>query len=88
MWQGCSWWLEFGRLEAIACLSKVTLYRLDADGAELGHIGLGEARPAGVVARFDGSQPCGFDQKACCCMEVVDMGSNAWVVTSIEGSGG
>ncbi len=39
------------------CLSEVTLYSFGAVRAVLVHIGVDKARPAGIVACFDGGQP-------------------------------
>ena len=83
VWLVLVWWMG-----ALLCLSDVALYSFSADGAVFGHIGICEARPCGIVTCFDGCQPGGFDWNACCGMEVVDKGSNAWEITSIEGSGG
>ncbi len=58
-----------------------------AGGAVLGHIGVRQAWPDGIVACFDCREPGGFDWKACHGMEVVDKGSNAWEVPSIESCG-
>ena len=55
-----------------------------AVGAVLGGVGKSEARPAGVVAGFDGGKPSGFDREACCGVEVVHEGAYAGEVACVE----
>ena len=39
-----------------------------------GGVGVGEARPTGVVAGFDGGKPGGLDGESSSCMQVVHKG--------------
>ena len=47
---------------------------------------MGEARPDGEVASFDGVQPGGFDWESSGGVEVADEGSNNGEVVGVEGS--
>ena len=47
----------------------MTLDSFIAVGAVFGGIGISEARPAGKVAGFDGSEPGRLDRKACSGMQ-------------------
>ena len=63
---------------------------MDLDGfvagwAILGGIGVGKARPGGVVAVFDGVKPGGLDGKAGGGVEVADEGAHAVEVVVVEG---
>ena len=51
----------------------------------LGGIGVGKARPGGVVAVFDGGEPGGHDGKPGSGEEVADEGSDAGQVVGVEG---
>ena len=51
-------------------------------------MGEGQARPAGIVAGFDGGKPGGFDGEAGGCMEVSDEGTNTGEVVDIGCGGG
>ena len=50
--------------------------------------GIGEARPGGEVAGFDGGHPGGFDWESSGVVEVADDGSNDGEVVGVEGSWG
>ena len=65
-------------------LLEVTLDCFCAVGAVLGGVGKSEARPAGVVAGFDGGEPSGFDREAGCGVEVVHEGAYAGEVACVE----
>ena len=54
----------------------------------LGGVGVGEAGPVGLVARFDGGRPGGLDRKAGGGVEVADEGADAGEIAGIEGSRG
>mgnify|MGYP006187013679 CR=1 FL=1 len=74
----------FGGSEALSGLGKVPLEGFRAVGAVLGGVGKSEARPAGVVAGFDGGEPSGFDREAGCGVEVVHEGAYAGEVACVE----
>ena len=66
---------------------------MDLDGcisgwAILGGVGVGKARPGGVVAGFDGGKPGGLDGKSSGGVEVADEGTDAGKVVCVEGSRG
>ena len=75
---------------ALAGLRKMALYGFGAVGAVFRCIGIGQARPAGVVAGFNGGEPGGFDGEAGSSMEVVDKSAHTKGVTDFEchGCGG
>ena len=49
-------------------------------------IGVGEARPIGVVAGFNGGKPGGLDGESSSCMQVVHKGSYTLEVGGTEHS--
>ena len=69
-------------------LGKVALDGILAGGAVPGGIGVGETRPGGEVAGFDGGQPGGFEWESSGGVEVADKGTNSGEVVGVEGSWG
>ena len=51
----------------------------------LGGIGIGKARPVGVLYGFDGDEPGGLDRKSGGGVEVADKGADAGEVVGVEG---
>ena len=68
---------EVGGADALLGLGEMAFDSFGAIRAVYCSIGIGESRPAGTVAGFDGSEPGGLDRKACSSMEVVDKSANA-----------
>ena len=81
------WRLPLRGPDTLLRLCEVSFEGLFRDGAVFGGVGKGESSPGGKVASMDGCNPRGIDRKACCSVEVADVGSNAGKVMGIQGGG-
>ena len=87
--QGGEGWLAgLGGADALLGLGKVALDGLLTGGAVPGGIVVGETRPGGEVAGFDGGEPGGFDWESSDGVELADKGTNDGEVVGVEGSQG
>ena len=68
------------------CLSEVSFDGLGAVWTIACSIGVGEARPTGVVAGFDGGKPGGLDGESSSCMQVVYKSCYTWKIGGTERS--
>ena len=83
--RGCT---SLGGADALFGLCEVAFYGFLTAGEIPGGIGIGEARPGGEVAGFDGGEPGGFGWESCGGVEVADEGTNAGEVVGVEGNWG
>ncbi len=78
------WCFGLSGAEAFANSGEMPLDGFVAVRAIFGSIGIGEARPAGIVACFDGCKSGGLDREARCCMKVMDKCADTGKIMSIE----
>ena len=87
-WGGEGGLAILGGADALLGFGKVALDGILTGGAVPRGIGVGDTRPGGEVASFDGGEPGGFDWEYSGSVEVADEGTNTGEIVGAEGSRG